>query len=373
MNDVFTFPQSIQAVGEWFIEQMFYDCNNPAFMINDVFVFPRFTHVQLSSGMPFQHVFGSLAGAQRRSAISVINNPSATPDVAPYTLIPHTDSYTFQSAFADIDLIHTYWGGGGQDYEAVVTFDANGTALAFEGAASTAESYVRFGSRVAAPALDKSGVYRLVGWCTDATCTDDWDLLADTVTSQTSINATNTLYAKAIGLLMFADSPDFDIQAGSVGAAVAPVSVASGVSGGAPGAQGQYAFSASGLPAGLVIDPQTGVISGTPTTACAAGVATITVTDFSCTVQPQDSSYPDQSATITISYGAIAPAASVSPPATSDTGTVPDSGTVPATGDRAAPLAATAAALACAGAAALVAAARRRRAAVRGLARKKPA
>ena len=67
----------------------------------------------------------------------------------------------------------------------------------------------------------------------------------------------------------------FSIPASTVGTAIDPVEVLGGVSGGTT----PYVFSASGLPTGLSIHPDTGVISGTPSAATAAGSAMITVTD----------------------------------------------------------------------------------------------
>ncbi|MDR2909866.1 MAG: putative Ig domain-containing protein [Bacteroidales bacterium] len=90
----------------------------------------------------------------------------------------------------------------------------------------------------------------------------------------------------------FIDNASFDIPAMTVGTAIAPVNVAGAASGGAT----PYAFSASGLPAGISISAA-GVISGTPTAEAAAGTATITVTDAA-----------SQSSKIIINFGAVAPA-----------------------------------------------------------------
>jgi len=89
--------------------------------------------------------------------------------------------------------------------------------------------------------------------------------------------------------LRFTGSPTFDLPPATVGAPISPVSVAGGVTGGTP----PYLFTATGLPAGVVLSPA-GVLSGTPTTACLAGTATITVTDASSSQQ-----------SITINYGTI--------------------------------------------------------------------
>jgi hypothetical protein len=102
------------------------------------------------------------------------------------------------------------------------------------------------------------------------------------------------------GTLTFTDSDIFNIPESTVGTGITPIYVGGGVSGGtAP-----YSFTATGLPAGISITQagQTaGLISGTPTTAAAAGQATITVTD---------SATPNASQSITISYGTIAAAGS---------------------------------------------------------------
>jgi hypothetical protein len=96
--------------------------------------------------------------------------------------------------------------------------------------------------------------------------------------------------AAASVLLTFTNDSAFDIPVSTVGTAIAPISVLSGVSGGAI----PYTFSAVGLPAGITIDPVTGIISGIPTAASVAGTAIITVTD---SVSAGES--------ITINYGAI--------------------------------------------------------------------
>jgi len=91
--------------------------------------------------------------------------------------------------------------------------------------------------------------------------------------------------------LAFTYSAAYDIPASTVEAPIAGIDVSGGASGGTT----PYAFSATGLPAGISISTA-GVISGTPTTAGAAGTATITVTDSA-----------SDSASITINYGEIVP------------------------------------------------------------------
>ncbi|MCL2137130.1 MAG: putative Ig domain-containing protein, partial [Coriobacteriia bacterium] len=91
--------------------------------------------------------------------------------------------------------------------------------------------------------------------------------------------------------LTFIYDPSFDIPAETVDEPIAQIVVSSGVSGG----EAPYRFLAEGLPAGLSIDPLTGVISGTPSASAAAGTATITVFDeFNAT------------ASISISFGEVA-------------------------------------------------------------------
>ena len=101
----------------------------------------------------------------------------------------------------------------------------------------------------------------------------------------------------AVGIISaepeFEDSDDFDIPEMQAGTAIEPIDVSGAVTGGtAP-----YTYSAAGLPAGLSIDPATGIISGTPTAAADGGTATITVTDAA-----------GATSTITIEFGDVAPA-----------------------------------------------------------------
>ena len=83
--------------------------------------------------------------------------------------------------------------------------------------------------------------------------------------------------------LTFVKLPGFDIPDSTTLTPIAPVDVSSGVSGGiAP-----YFYSISG-PSWLVIDPLTGVITGTPTAQATATTATVTVAD---SASPQDSKF----------------------------------------------------------------------------------
>ncbi len=63
-------------------------------------------------------------------------------------------------------------------------------------------------------------------------------------------------------------------QAGSTGSAISPLAISAGDSDGTA----TLSYAATGLPAGVSIDATTGVIAGTPTTACACTV-TVTVSD----------------------------------------------------------------------------------------------
>ena len=88
------------------------------------------------------------------------------------------------------------------------------------------------------------------------------------------------------------------IPASIVNNAITNLNVSSGASGG----KKPYTFTATGLPTGITISTA-GVISGKPTTAAAAGSATLTVTD---------SSTPPQSKNLAITYDAISGVVTIS-------------------------------------------------------------
>jgi len=75
--------------------------------------------------------------------------------------------------------------------------------------------------------------------------------------------------------LVITDSNDYDIPDPVVGTEITPIDVSNAVTGGME----PYSFSAEGLPDGITIHAETGVISGAPTTAAEATTAIITITD----------------------------------------------------------------------------------------------
>lgn len=84
--------------------------------------------------------------------------------------------------------------------------------------------------------------------------------------------------------IYFYPSIRFNVGYSEVGVPIDEVDVSSGVSGGVQNTDDGYIhgyeFSAENLPAGLVIDPKTGIISGSPTESGPAVTAKITATDF---------------------------------------------------------------------------------------------
>ena len=210
------------------------------------------------------------------------------------TLYPTNRSLsTFDSAFNDVAVIHTNWGGGGQAPDATVAYDYNGyVGVQFPsetpGALST-DLPALTGGKIGTPAMQLAPGWVFGGWYKEPQCLNRWDFSTESTRSSTM-----TLYALAFAPMSITDSLAFDIPAGQVGSAITPIP---GIAANTSGGRLPYTFSAIGLPLGIQIDPQTGVISGTPTAATAAGQAVITAR-----------SDTGQSASITINFGSIAAA-----------------------------------------------------------------
>jgi uncharacterized membrane protein YgcG len=287
MNKVFNMPQGVVTVGRHFAGRMFFQCSGPSFQVNDVFAFPRLAQAELDKDQVFGETFWGIntAAIQKRSAISIINNPNGSPMSAPYyTLYPVYNRNTFDAAFVDLPLIHPNWGGLGQTADCVVTFDANGFAgISFPGGSIV---LCQQGGMVPMPALQMAAGCRLLGWYIDAACTQAWDLATDVIPAGTTAM---TLYAKGVMPLVFVDL-GFNVPASTVGTAIVPIATAPGVSGGLL----PYMFSAAGLPAGLSVDAASGEIAGTPIAEAPAGTAVITVSDAL-----------GQTAAISIAYGEV--------------------------------------------------------------------
>lgn len=97
--------------------------------------------------------------------------------------------------------------------------------------------------------------------------------------------ATQTLqFGQGYFPIYFYPSINFNVGYSEQGVPIKEVDVSSGVSGGkqniTPEYPHGYKFSAEGLPAGITIDPGTGIISGSPLNQGNAVTATITATDF---------------------------------------------------------------------------------------------
>ncbi|NMA94379.1 MAG: hypothetical protein GX975_06940, partial [Clostridiales bacterium] len=119
-----------------------------------------------------------------------------------------------------------------------------------------------------------------------------------TVTDSAGTSRSITIsYGKIADPLSLTNSPACDIPASTVGKAIANVDVKSAA--GFSGGTAPQVFSATGLPAGLKINPWTGVIYGAPTGVGPGGTVTITVTDGAGATK-----------SITINYGAISTPAS---------------------------------------------------------------
>ena len=311
MNEVFNLPQGITQVYDDFAACMFSNCNGPAFQVNSLFRFPRLSQTMLDASGIFWETFQGV-GPQQRSAVSIINNPAA-PQASSPTLFPAVQRQTFDAAFHDIAVIHSNWGGSDATPDATITYHYNGyVGVLFptetQGAQDTQLPAAQ-GDRIGTPVLQMAPGWTFGGWFKDSACTTRWDFDTETVSG-----ATLSLYALAYTPVVFTDSSAFDIPAGQVGTAIVPVlGIAANVSGG----KLPYTFSDTGLPQGLTIDPQTGVISGTPTAATAAGQAKIIVTTDA-----------GQTDFITIDFGAIASVSNVSYDVLRHFGTWTGAGTV---------------------------------------------
>jgi hypothetical protein len=318
MNDVFNLPQNLNALQPGFAQSMFASCFGSVLQINDVFCFPSVgttpeeKQANLDVSGVFNYTFGYLVYPQKRSAISIINNPDAS-GLAWSTLAPSSDRATFLgAAFPDADIVKSQWSGGDKLPTCKIDLDTTAAPGVLLPQGNTV--YGIQDGRLPMPVVDSSGAYRFFGWYKDAAFAEPWRFVAsppavpeaDTLPNdplQTTLSV--TVYAKAIGLLEFTDNAAYDIPAGTFGLPIADVPLASAVTGGELSGKPNYKFSATDLPAGLTIDPDTGIISGTPSWACAAGTATIYVQDYSGAVLPLDANYPDQTASIEISYGAM--------------------------------------------------------------------
>ena len=97
----------------------------------------------------------------------------------------------------------------------------------------------------------------------------------DSAGTSKSIEINVGAISDASGNLTFVKPSGIDVPAATAGSAIAPINVSGGTSGGS----GSYTYSIDDGPSWLRIDPNTGVITGTPTGASDAAIATIRVTD----------------------------------------------------------------------------------------------
>lgn len=99
--------------------------------------------------------------------------------------------------------------------------------------------------------------------------------------------------------LTFTDDAPYDLVSLKKGEEILPIDVSKGVLGGIS----PYSYQASGLPEGITIGTDTGIITGSPTKEGEEGTATITVTDSK-----------QATASITIAVGAVTGEVTVPPP-----------------------------------------------------------
>jgi hypothetical protein len=94
MNEVFNLPQGITSIGYDFAQYLFYDCRGAYFQVNDVFTFPPMAQSELDKNGMFTYTLSGIRNTQKRSAVSIINNPSAPPEQSP-TIYPYQTRSTF--------------------------------------------------------------------------------------------------------------------------------------------------------------------------------------------------------------------------------------------------------------------------------------
>jgi hypothetical protein len=81
MNAVFNLPQNISTVGLSFASSMFSGCSGAAFRVNSGFAFPRLSQAELDKLDVFSHTFYRVTAGQTRTAASIINgNPDPSAD-----------------------------------------------------------------------------------------------------------------------------------------------------------------------------------------------------------------------------------------------------------------------------------------------------
>ena len=184
---------------------------------------------------------------------SVTKRAGTTIDLSAY--VPIKDGYTFDGWYTDAELTSgvtsvtlndnvTVYAKWTPVDPVVITFDPqNGTAAFTQSIAK--------GSKATAPTAPSREGYTFKGWYTMADGGEDVDFASMTFDSAA------TLYAQWVPVVE--SSVTVPAISGRVGEALTPVTAV------VVNAKAGGTWSAENLPAGLVIDPATGVISGTPT------------------------------------------------------------------------------------------------------------